>query len=61
MVLDESMVRWMGTGMPGLMVILRKPTPVRLELHPLCCALSGILINFEVYEGKEAMALKGFN
>lgn len=43
MVMDESMVRWMGRGMPGLMVILRKPTPVGLELHTLCCALSGIL------------------
>lgn len=43
MVLDESMVRWMGCGMPGLMVILRKPTPVGLELHTLCCALCGVL------------------
>ena len=31
--LDESMVKWTGRGMPGLMVILRKPTPVGLELH----------------------------
>lgn len=43
MCLDESMVRWMGAGMPGLMVVLRKPTPIGLELHTLCCALSGIL------------------
>eukprot|EP00965_Chrysotila_dentata_P025079 831519-Pleurochrysis_carterae.AAC.1 len=27
LVLDESMVRWMGRGMPGLMVVQRKPTP----------------------------------
>ena len=53
--LDESMVRWEGRGMPGLMVILRKPTPVGLELHTLCCALCGVLIWFEVYEGKLAM------
>lgn len=57
MVMDESMVRWMGVGMPGLMVILRKPTPVGLEIHTLCCALCGILLWFEVYEGKEAMAI----
>eukprot|EP00965_Chrysotila_dentata_P058357 1935065-Pleurochrysis_carterae.AAC.1 len=25
--LDESMVRWIGRGMPGLMVVQRKPTP----------------------------------
>ena len=55
LVLDESMVRWLGRSMPGLMVVLRKPTPIGLELHTLCCALSGILIYFEVYEGKERM------
>ena len=61
LVLDESMVKWMGHGMPGLMVILRKPTPIGLELHTLCCALSGILVWFEIYEGKDAMALKEYN
>ena len=60
LVLDESMVQWQGRGMPGLMVILRKPTPIGLELHTLCCALSGILIFFEVYEGKAAMETKEF-
>ena len=58
--LDESMVRWTGRGMPGLMVILRKPTPIGLELHTLCCALCGVLVWFEVYEGKDAMAKKPF-
>ena len=43
------------------MVILRKPTPIGLELHTLCCALCGVLIWFEVYEGKDAMAKKPFN
>ena len=43
-----------------LAVILRKPTPIGLELHTLCCALCGILIWFEVYEGKDAMAKKEF-
>ena len=59
--LDESMVQWTGRGMPGLMVILRKPTPIGLELHTLCCALCGVLCWFEVYEGKEPMAKKPFN
>ena len=59
--LDESMVRWTGRGMPGLMVILRKPTPIGLELHTLCCALCGVLVWFEIYEGKDAMAKKPFN
>ena len=57
---DESMVRWLGHGMPGLMVVLRKPTPIGLEIHTLCCSLSGILVWFEVYgrqrgNGKEAL------
>ena len=60
LVMDESMVQWQGRGMPGLMVILRKPTPIGLELHMLCCALCGILVWFEVYEGKEAMEKKEF-
>lgn len=55
MVLDESMVQWQGRGMPGLMVVLRKPTPIGLELHTLCCAVCGILFWFEVYEGQKAM------
>ena len=58
LIVDESMVQWQGRGMPGLMVVLRKPTPIGLELHTLCCALCGILVWFEVYEGKEAMVLK---
>ena len=60
MLVDESMVKWMGAGMPGLMVVLRKPTPIGLELHTLCCALCGVLCWFEVYEGKELMAAKAF-
>eukprot|EP00965_Chrysotila_dentata_P045789 1521860-Pleurochrysis_carterae.AAC.3 len=47
--------------MPGLVVVQRKPTPIGLELHTLCCAMSGILTWFEVYEGNEAMAKKPFD
>jgi len=54
------MVKWVGKGMPGLMVIPRKPTPIGLELHTLCDSQSGIMVNFEVYEGKEAMENKEF-
>ena len=60
LVLDESMIRWMGRGMPGLMVVLRKPTPIGLELHTLCCALCGCLVGYEVYEGKIRMEAKEF-
>ena len=54
------MVEWVGQGVPGLMVIPRNPTPVGLELHTLCDSQSGIMLNFEVYEGKETMAKKEF-
>ncbi|KAL1508654.1 hypothetical protein AB1Y20_004750 [Prymnesium parvum] len=58
--LDESMVAWQGKGMPGLMVVPRKPTPLGLEIHTLCDAQSGVLVNYEVFEGKTAMAAKEF-
>ena len=60
MTLDESMVKWLGKSMPGLMVVPRKPTPMGLEVHTLCCSLSGVLVNFEVFEGKEAMESREF-
>eukprot|EP00965_Chrysotila_dentata_P016952 562191-Pleurochrysis_carterae.AAC.2 len=59
-IVDESMVKWVGRGMPGLMVVPRKPTPMGLELHTVCCAMSGILVNFEVYEGHKRMETKPF-
>jgi hypothetical protein len=58
--LDESMVKWLGQGMPGFMVVQRKPTPKGLELHTMCDAHTGIMIYFEVYEGKIAMSTKEF-
>ena len=58
--LDESMVKWLGQGMPGFMVVQRKPTPKGLELHTMCDAGTGIMIYFEVYEGKIAMSTKEF-
>ena len=59
--LDESMIRWLGHGMPGFMCVKRKPTPMGLELHTLCCAKSGILVWFEVFEGAKAMSTKPYN
>lgn len=58
--LDESMVKWLGRAMPGLMVVPRKPTPIGAELHTLACAVCGILVYFELYEGKERMAVKQY-
>ena len=55
------MIRWLGHGMPGFMCVKRKPTPMGLELHTLCCAKSGILVWFEVFEGAKAMSTKPYN
>ena len=44
LVVDESMGKWIGKGMPGLMFVARKPT--------------GCIINFEIYEGETLMADK---
>ena len=60
LLLDESMVKWVGRNMPGLMVVQRKPTPMGAELHTLCCAHSGIMVNYELYEGKARMEKKEF-
>eukprot|EP00965_Chrysotila_dentata_P262861 6214692-Pleurochrysis_carterae.AAC.1 len=54
-------MKWVGRrGMPGLMVVPRKPTPMGLELYTICCAVSGVLVSFEVYEGREPMEGKQF-
>uniref|UniRef100_A0A7S2N7I1 PiggyBac transposable element-derived protein domain-containing protein n=1 Tax=Haptolina brevifila TaxID=156173 RepID=A0A7S2N7I1_9EUKA len=58
--LDECMVKWLGRGMPGLIVVPRKLTPMGLEIHTVCDGLSGIMINFEIYEGKERMEKKEY-
>jgi hypothetical protein len=60
LVLDESMFRWLGRHMPGLMVVRRKPTPVGGEVHTLCCGISGAFIYLELWEGKDAMGLKKY-
>eukprot|EP00965_Chrysotila_dentata_P205445 6182964-Pleurochrysis_carterae.AAC.1 len=59
-IIDEFMLKWVGVGMPGLMVVPRKPTPMGLELHTMCCAVSGILTNVELCEGKERLELKQY-
>ena len=57
---DESMAKWKGMHMPGLMVVPRKPTPVGREAHTMCDAQTGIMFVWEPYEGKELMANKEF-
>ena len=59
-VVDESMAKWLGKGMPGLMVVPRKPTPKGREAHTTACGVTGVIIFYEIYEGKEKMNGKEF-
>ena len=53
---DESMGKWCGKGMPALMTVPRKPTPIGREAHTTACGETGVIIFYEPYEGKDRMA-----
>ena len=59
-VVDESMGKWQGKGMPALMTVPRKPTPVGREAHTTACGETGVIIFYEPYEGKSRMAMAEF-
>ena len=58
LVVDESMGLWKGKGMPGLMVVQRKPTPVGRESHTTADADTQCIVFVEPYEGKQRMESK---
>jgi len=53
------MLSWLGRALklPGWKVIKRKPHPIGLEAKTAACSVTGIMIDFEFQEGKDAMAL----
>ena len=61
-VVDESVFEWRGRGdydtrgLPHVSKIARKPKGVGLELKNALCVLSGVMIRYEMLEGKAAMA-----
>ena len=59
-VVDESMVKWLGIGMPGWMFVQRKPRPMGRETHTICCAMSKIIFFMEIYEGADNMKHKAY-
>lgn len=59
-IMDESMGQWLGKGMPGLMHVQRKPTPIGRETHTLADKDTGCIIRTEIYEGKAYMQGKDF-
>ena len=54
---DESMMPWLGRALklPGWKIIKRKPHPIGLEAKTAACSVSGIMIDFELKEGKDPM------
>ena len=59
-IVDESMGLWKGRGMPGLMVVARKPTPIGRESHTTADGDTSCIIFVEPYEGKDRMQDKEY-
>ena len=52
--LDESISIWFNRwSCPGWVFCPRKPHPFGNEYHTICCALSGIMFQIELVEGKD--------
>lgn len=67
LVVDEMMSSWLGIplsfnifGIPHTTKIARKPKGVGAEFKSAACGYSGIIIQIEIQEGKDAMRLKRF-
>ena len=60
-VIDKSMIAWKGRGMPGWIIVPRKPKPMGMECKTACCNETKIIIRLDVQEGKVAMMHKQFN
>ena len=58
LVMDESMVKSFHHNLKGKIKIIRKPRPIGNEFKNVCCGLSRIVVNIELFEGKEIMAEK---
>ena len=56
--LDESMIKSYHRNLKGKLKIIRKPRPIGNECKNLCDARSKIVLNLELYEGKNLMASK---
>ena len=59
-VVDESMLKWMGRHMPSRMFLRRKPDPLGRELKTVCDGLTGVCFRMEPVENAELMKGKQF-
>ena len=51
---DESMIRYMGRAVSYVQYMPAKPIKHGIKVFCLCCAVSAVLLSFEIYVGKEA-------
>ena len=58
--LDEAMLKSYHKDLKGKMKIIRKPRPIGNECQVCCDAKSQIVLNIELYEGREPMGEKEF-
>ena len=65
--LDESVSAWRGKngeiragGMPHVVKIVRKPKGVGCEIVDIACAESGVIMQLEIAEGKDAERAKKY-
>ena len=58
--LDKCMIKSFHRNLPGKIKTTQKPTPVGNEIKNLADAVSQIVLNPQLYEGKEPMSTKEF-
>ena len=51
--IDESMILYKGRAVPFIQFMPAKPIKHGIKVFPLCCAVTGFLLLFEVYTGAE--------
>ena len=51
--IDDSMIKCMGRAVTCVQYMLAKPIKHGIKVFACCCAVTGVLLNFEVYLGKE--------
>ena len=57
-ILDESMIKSFHRNLKGKIKIIRKPRPIGNEIKNMADAVTKIVMNMELYEGKEYMKEK---
>ena len=56
--LDESMIKAFHKDLKGKIKLIPKPRPIDNEIKNLCDAMSQIVLNLELYGGKDIMSGK---